>query len=133
MSATAPIEDLHEQMKAMGRTLKTLKPIKPKHLNKPAESLTVPEARERLRILRDRLLQKASAGRWHDAESKEWSHIGHEQRVMLMMLAGIDGDLDALAARAWREFTPPERAAIKSEIRAARRTFSRVAALCSRL
>ena len=133
MSAPAPIEELHEQMKAMGRTLKTLKPVKPKHLNKPAESLTVPEARERLRILRDGLLQKASAGRWHDAESKEWSHIGHEQRVMLMMLAGIDGDLDALAARAWREFTPPERSAIKSEVRTAKRAFVRLSALCSRV
>lgn len=57
--------------------------------------------------------------------SREWAHIGHEHRMMVMMLAGISGDLDALASRTWREFTPAERAA--------KRTFSSVAALCSRI
>ena len=133
MNAPATMDELQAQMQALGKAVKAQKPPKPKHLGKPAASLSVPEARERLRTLRDGLLQKASGGVWMDGESREWARISHEHRMMVMMLAGISGDLDALAARAWREFTPAERAAVKGEMRAAKRTFSAVAALCSRL
>lgn len=133
MNAPATTQELQAQMQALGKALKAHKPAKPKNLNKPAASLSVPEARQRLRTLRDELLQKASGGVWFDGESREWARISHEHRMMVMMLAGIDGDLDALASRAWREFTPAERAAVKGEMRAAKRTFSAVAALCSRL
>lgn len=133
MNAPTSMDELQAQMKALGKALKAQTPAKPKHLCKPAASLSVPEARERLRLLRDGLLQKASGGMWMDGESREWARISHEHRMMVMMLAGISGDLDALAARAWREFTPAERAAVKAEMRAAKRTFSAVAALCSRL
>lgn len=133
MNAPATMDELQAQMKALGKAVKAQKPPKPKHLGKPAASLSVPEARERLRTLRDELLQKASGGVWMDGESREWARVSHEHRMMVMMLAGISGDLDALAARAWREFTPAERAAVKGEMRAAKRTFSAVAALCSRL
>ncbi|MEZ2739128.1 hypothetical protein [Comamonas jiangduensis] len=133
MNAPATMDELQAQMKALGKAVKAQKPPKPKHLGKPAASLSVPEAREHLRTLRDGLLQKASGGVWMDGESREWARVSHEHRMMVMMLAGISGDLDALAARAWREFTPAERAAVKGEMRAAKRTFSAVAALCSRL
>lgn len=133
MNAPATMDELQAQMKAMGKVVKAQKPAAPKHLKKPVTSLTVPESRERLRLLRDGLLHKASGGMWMDGESREWARISHEHRMMVMMLAGISGDLDALAARAWREFTPAERAAVKGEMRAVKRTFSAVAALCSRL
>lgn len=86
----------------------------------------------RLASLRDHFVHKATAGVWSDAETREWARVGDEQRVMLMLLAGIDGDLQALAKRAWREFTPPERQAIKGEIRVAKRVFAGLAALTSR-
>lgn len=133
MNAPATMDELQAQMKAVGKAVKAQKPAAPKASTKPADKLTVPEARERLRTLRNGLLQKASGGVWMDGESREWARVSHEHRMMVMMLAGISGDLDALAARAWREFTPAERAAVKGEMRAAKRTFSAVAALCSRL
>lgn len=133
MNAPMSAQELHAQMKALGKVVKAQKPARPKHEGKPAKHLSVPELRERLKTQRDALLGKASAGVWFDGESREWSGISHEHRMMVMLLAGIGGDLDALATRAWREFTPPERAAIKTEMRAAKRTFSSVAALCSRM
>lgn len=133
MNAPQSAQELHAQMKALGKAVKAQKPAKPKHEGKAASNLSVPELRERLKAQRDALLSRASFGVWFDGESREWAHIGHEHRMMVMLLAGIGGDLDALATRAWREFTPPERAAIKTEMRAAKRTFSSVAALCSRM
>lgn len=133
MNARITPEDLMEQLKAEGKALKALKPKKPAYAGKPVATLSVPEIRQRLKAQRDALLQKASMGAWFDGESREWARISHEHRVMIMMLAGIDGDLEVLATRAWREFTPAERDAVKAEMRLAKRTFSSVAALCSRI
>lgn len=133
MNAPQSAQELHAQMKALGKVVKAHKPAKPKHEGKDASNLSVPELRERLKAQRDALLGKASFGVWFDGESREWAHISHEHRMMVMLLAGISGDLDALATRAWREFTPAERAAVKTEMRAAKRAFSSVAALCSRM
>lgn len=133
MSAPITADDLMEQLKAQSKALKAIKPKKPVHKGKPVTALTVPEIRERLKAQRNELLRKASLGAWFDGESREWAHIGHEHRVMVMMLAGIDGDLEALAGRAWREFTPAERDAVKTQMRLAKRTFTNVAALCSRV
>lgn len=133
MSAPITADDLMEQLKAEAKALKAIKPKKPAHEGKAVKALTVDEIRERLKAQRDALLQKASMGAWFDGESREWARISHEHRVMIMMLAGIDGDLQVLASRAWREFTPAERDAVKSEMRLAKRTFSNVAALCSRI
>lgn len=133
MNAPITAQDLAEQLKAEAKALKAIKPKKPVHEGKPAKMLTVQEARERLKVQRDKLLQKASMGVWFDGESREWSRISHEHRVMIMMLAGIDGDLEMLASRAWREFTPAERDSVKCQMRLAKRTFSNVAALCSRI
>lgn len=133
MNAPLTGEEMKAQLKTMGKAVQAQKPAKPKHAGKAATSLTVLEIRERLKDQRDALVRKASLGVWFDGESREWARIGHEHRMMVMMLAGISGDLDALASRAWREFTPAERDAVKSEMRAAKRTFSSVAALCSRI
>lgn len=84
-------------------------------------------------LLRDEFVRKATGGVWTDGESREWARVEKEQRMVLMLLAGIDGDLQVLATRAWREFTPPERQAIKGEIRIAKRVFSGLAALTSRM
>ena len=130
-----PMEELLKQFKAEADALKEAKPKeeKPAYLTKPVAQLTVTEVRQRLVAQRDELLRRASLGMWVDGESREWAHVGHEHRVMVMMLAGIDGNLEALATRAWREFTPAERDAVKCQMRLAKRTFSSVAALCSRI
>jgi hypothetical protein len=82
--------------------------------------------------LRDEFVRLSTGGRWHDAASKEWAGVSRDHRVFIMLLAGMDGDLDVLAGRAWREFTPPEREAISAQIRSTRRAFSAVTAICSR-
>lgn len=132
-SAQEQMDAMQAQLKAEAKALKALKPVKPKHERLPLAVLSVPEIRLRLKDQRDALLKKASFGLWSDGESREWARISHEQRIMLMMLAGISGDLGELASRAWREFTPAERDAVKTEIRTAKRTFTGVAALCSRI
>ena len=78
------------------------------------------ECRERLRHLKNEVVQSASNGRWSDAESREWAALSREHRMCLHLLAGIDGDLPELALREWRELPGPERTAIKAEVRAMR-------------
>lgn len=90
------------------------------------------KALHKLHALRDEFVRLSTGGRWHDAASKEWAGVSQDHRVFIMLLAGMDGDLDVLAGRAWREFTPPEREAISAQIRSTRRAFSHVTALCSR-
>ena len=54
----------------------------------------------------------------HDcARSREWALMLVEHRMALLMLAGIDGDLGALARKAWPEFTPDERVALQVAVR----------------
>lgn len=106
-------------MKTLGKMVKTQKPTKRKHKGEPAKNLSVPELRERLKAQPDALLGKARFGVCFDGVSHEW--------------AGIGGDLATLATLAWRKFTPAERAAVKTERRAAKRIYSSVAALCSRM
>lgn len=82
--------------------------------------------------LRDEFVQRASQGRTSDAESREWARLEHAHRVVLMLLAGLDGELSELANRAWRELPEPERVAIKQEARTARAGFSRLFAMTGR-
>ena len=67
----------------------------------------------RLRLLRDEF-----AARTHDRAPMQWQRLPVEVRTILLMLAGIDSaqehELADLARKDWREFTPPEQAAIKS-------------------
>lgn len=103
------------------------------YISRAKQVKQIEKARKRLQELRNQLLERATHGVWHDGEAYEWARLNHAHRMMVMLLAGMDGDLDVLAARAWREFTPPERQAIKTEIRMVKRTFSRTAALCTRM
>lgn len=82
--------------------------------------------------LRDEFVQIASKRQWSDAESREWARLAETHRMALMLLAGVDGDLGALAQRHWRELPEPERVALKAEARFARREFSRLHALTGR-
>ena len=82
--------------------------------------------------LRDEFVAVASQKRWSDAESREWARLAETHRMALMLLAGVDGDIGALALRHWRELPEPERVALKAEARFARREFSRLHALTGR-
>lgn len=91
-----------------------------------------PEVRARLLTLRDEIVAKQSRGRLPCARSAEWSALPVELRMAYMMVAGIDGDLSALAVRAWPEFTPPEREAIRSTLRGFAQAARASVALVSR-
>ena len=82
--------------------------------------------------LRDEFVKTASKMQWSDAESREWARMAETHRMALMLLAGVDGDIGALAQRHWRELPEPERVALKAEARFARREFSRLHALTGR-
>ena len=101
----------------------------------PARPWPTPVAvahRPRLRVLQDEFVQRATKGRYSDAESLEWARLSHEHRMALMLLGGVDGDLVALANRDWRELPDPEREAIKAEARRARKVYGALFALSGR-
>ncbi len=77
-----------------------------------------PDVRARLLNLRDEIVAKQSRGRAPCARSAEWAALPVELRMAYLMVSGIDGELSALAVKAWPEFTPPEREAIRSTVRA---------------
>lgn len=78
-------------------------------------------AREHERPKLDALALDIRAGiekkRHSCARSREWALMLMEHRMALLMLAGIDGDLGALARKAWPEFTPDERVALQVAVR----------------
>ncbi len=91
--------------------------------------------RTRLRQLQNEALERASRGRWNDVEAREWAAMDLGVRVCLLILAGVGDDFDglsALADRHWREVPPPERAAIKGQVRAMRAAMAKVASLAGR-
>jgi hypothetical protein len=105
-----------------------------------AAVLTMPkrEARERLRELRDefaarargRRLQGEAATQW--ARNAEWASLSLDTRCALMVLAGIDGDVPELAARAWFAMPEPERWAIAATMRRLRDELERSRGLMAR-
>jgi len=82
--------------------------------------------------LRDEYTHIATRGRMSDSESVEWRALDLGHRMSMLLLAGVDGDLVALADRDWRELPATERDAIKREVRAAKAAFSRLVALSGR-
>ena len=97
-----------------------------------AVSMCAVAERARLSALRDEYVQRATRGRFSDAESKEWAAVPVQHRMAFLLLAGVDGDLPELARRDWRELPGPEREAVKAEIRSMRGTVGSVWALGGR-
>jgi hypothetical protein len=59
----------------------------------------------------------------------EWTVLSREHRIVFLMLAGVDGDVDILADRDWRELNPVEERAVKSAIRQMKNAMSGIVAL----
>lgn len=90
----------------------------------------------RLMKLRDEFVRLASAGRFHDAASREWRELPHNWRMALLMVAGIGNDVDSLstlASRSWRELPEAERIAMRVVIRTGKRHLGGVTALASKV
>lgn len=89
------------------------------------------DVRKKLPALREEFAKLASRGRFVDAESQDWYALPERWRMVLLILCGIDGDMPTLAARNFQELPPPERRAIKAEVRIAQRIFARLPGLAS--
>lgn len=97
--------------------------------------LTPEQCRARLRELQGEALNRSTRGRWSDAESREWYAMDLGLRVCLLILAGVGDDFDTLsplADRAWLEMPPPERDAIKQQVREVRAAMTKVSGLAGR-
>ncbi len=88
------------------------------------------EVRAQIAVHRKFFRRKSGYG-YIDAENSEWHALPVRIRMALLLLCGVDGDLDALANRDFQAMPPPERQAIKTEVRLAKRHFGRVKALDS--
>lgn len=106
---------IHRQ--AMPEVAPTLRPVEPPPLAPAYRDMSVADCRARLRAIKDEVVRRASNGRWSDAEAREWAALPVNVRMCALLLAGIEGDLEELGLREWRELPPPERAAVKAEIR----------------
>lgn len=91
-----------------------------------------PEVRARLSQLRDEIVSQMTGGRHVCARSREWAALPLELRMAVLLIAGVDGDVSALARRAWREMPGPEREAVRGTIRNFSRALGASPALVSR-
>lgn len=100
------------------------------------QDMSSKDCRERLRELQDEIVKDVSKGRFSDAESREWQAIPEKHRALLLLMSGFQADdyeqLGIAATRAWQEFTPPERQAIKAELRELHSAIQRVTSLRSK-
>lgn len=81
-------------------------------------ALEVAKARKNLVELRDKFAVKAAAGTpTTSLESIEWQKLHITTRMLLLVFAGCDGELETLSARDWHELPQPERFALVVSIR----------------
>lgn len=92
--------------------------------------------RVRLATLRDEFVKLSTHGKYHSAAAAEWKGLPMEWRIVLLMVAGVGADADdlsPLAARNWQEFPPPERDAIRSTVRHAKKHVATLTALAAKV
>lgn len=86
--------------------------------------------RSQLRKLRDEFAVKAAGERpTTSLESIEWKGMHLHTRCVLLMVAGCDGDLQALGSRDWHELPPPERVQLVIAVRSMRAELMGLVAL----
>lgn len=82
--------------------------------------------------LRDEFARRASGGRCASAAAAEWQRLGDATRAVLVLLAGIDGDMGTLTAREWEEVPEAEQDAIRQAARLLHADVSKLYALRGR-
>lgn len=60
----------------------------------------------------------------------EWKALHWTHRAVLLMLAGVEGDLKKMAKKSWQELPPNERMAITSALKVLKESLSKVWCLC---
>src|SRR5256885_854795 len=107
-------------------------PIYPPALPEAYQRLSVQDCRIRLRELQREAAQRCANGRCGSAESREWAGLASHYRMALVLLAGIDGEIEELGPRGWRGMPPPERGALRPPIPALRSCLLPLRALALR-
>ena len=90
----------------------------------------------KLAALRDEFVRIATDGRFVDSASREWRGIPMNWRMALVLMAGLGVEtesIESLASRDWREMPPPEREALRSMVRSAKRHLGGLTALAARV
>ncbi|GKS93206.1 hypothetical protein [Acidovorax sp. SUPP2825] len=109
---------------------------KPPQVELPPAVVAPPQVLQRLVELRDEYVRGSSRGKFRDAASLEWRGLPIRWRMVLVMVAGIGLEVDelsTLASRDWQEMPPPEQDALRTEIRLAKKHFTRITALAARV
>src|SRR5256885_13698789 len=115
------LSDLMRLLRADDAPAPEYRPEDPPALPEAYQRLSVQDCRIRLRELQREAAQRCANGRCGSAESREWAGLASHYRMALVLLAGIDGEIEELAPRDWRGKAPPGRHAIPPQIRAPRR------------
>jgi hypothetical protein len=77
--------------------------------------------RSKLSALRDEFaVRSADTIRTTSLESIEWARLHVQTRMLMLLVSGVDGDLDGLALRNWHELPRPEQMAVRLAIRGLR-------------
>lgn len=97
-----------------------------------ASAQRVTAAKNKLHILRDEAKLRADNSSRSCCLSHEWAGMSREHKIVFLMLAGVDGEVDAIAGRDWKEYAPPEIAALQLSIRQMQRSMLHVTALTRR-
>ncbi len=92
-------------------------------------AICVPTIRQKLRAVADQTRAEIEGRSRLCRRGMEWASVPLPHRMALLLLAGLDGDLQSLARRAWAEFTPSEQAAIQVAIRSMHDSLSKAQAL----
>lgn len=82
-----------------------------------AAAIDVPTIRAQLRDIAEQIRADITGRQKVDARTREWASMLLEYRMALLLLAGVDGDLQALARKAWGEFTDDEKIALRVSMR----------------
>lgn len=82
-----------------------------------AAAIDVPTIKAQLRDRAEQIRADILGRQKVDARTREWASILLEYRMALLLLAGVDGDLQALARKAWGEFTDDEKIALRVSMR----------------
>lgn len=92
------------------------------------------ESLAQLMALRDELVRSTSAGRFHDAASREWRKLPTNWRMALLLMAGVGddmADMELLAERRFSEFSEEERQNLRWMARSAKTHLGAVVALAA--
>jgi len=78
---------------------------------------TVADCRARLRDVANEIRAQIDGRSYPCARTREWALMPENVRMSVLLLSGIDGDLQTLAKRQFSEFTSAEKISVQVAIR----------------